>query len=93
MAGAEETLVLTDGSVQDRVRAALQPLGLGSGELLIEPAEVYPGQELAIDLTATTPAALNDLISQVRTILRRDVGITDAPTATELESHGISAAS
>lgn len=93
MAGAEETLVLTDASVQDRIRDALTAAGFSNDNMVIEPATNWPGQELAVDLYAGDPTALASMIAKAQTVLRRDAGITDAPTSAEYARRDISAAS
>lgn len=93
MAGSEETLVLTDASVEDQVRAALVAGGINDADLVVEPATDWPGQELAVDLYALDDAELATMIRTAKTILRRDVGITDAPTSAEYAHQAESAAS
>lgn len=80
---AETTIVFPDVSLVDAVEALLPTLSLpATAEFRVEPAMDYPGQQVAIDLHASTDESLTATVETVRDALFHQFRI---PTRTSSE--------
>lgn len=80
----DETLVLNDASKEDVVIALLGRLDLPGVETRVEIALDYPGQQLAVDLCASTPDAIEAAVEAIQASLKAELGL-EAPTSSDLE--------
>ena len=79
----QETLVLSDASLEDAVLDVLASLHLDV-DYSVEWAMDYPGQQLAVDLHAATEGELRDGVERVREALAERLGV-DARSSADVD--------
>lgn len=87
MFDVEETIFLRDPSLEDQVRALVAGVATHPDKIVVEPMDdpEDPEYRLTIVLYPASMAQQTEWIAEIRSRLRDELGIVDAPTGRDLE--------